>query len=258
MSKPAPLYSPAGVLGSLGCAFVAAFAPLAAAQTPADSPANVESGVSPDSLSPNDTEILANQGATFAAKDRVAVFNGDVRVRDPRFTLACDKLTVYLAKGAIPDAGNSSPAAPPAATPPPIKSVDSAATKDANRGGGIDRAVAEGHVIIVQKRAATKPGEEEKLSVGRAETVEFDNKTGDLTLRGLPKVEQNGDYHEALTRATYMILHRDNSLDTIGPSKTHIVQRNKDSDGASGKPSGKPVPNASPGNRRPSGNATQD
>lgn len=245
MSKFAPLFPLVSA-----CALLMAFAPATFAQEPAS---NVENTAAADSQGASDTEILANQGATFAAKERIAVFSGDVRVRDPRFTLACDKLTVYLAKGAIPD--GASPTA--TATPPPIKPADPAA-KDAARGGGIDRAVAEGHVIIVQKRAPTKPGEEEKLSVGRAETVEFNNGTGDLTLRGLPKVEQNGNSHEALTRATYMILHKDNSLDTFGPSKTHIVQRAKDGDLPGGsKPAGKSG-NATPANRRaPAARANQ-
>ncbi len=249
MSKLVSLFSPIGVLGGL-CTLLLVAAPAACGQQPdAGAPPDVPPGA-------NDTEILANQGATFTSKDRVAVFNGDVRVHDPRFNLASDKLTVYLAKGAVPEGGSVSTPPTPAltATPPPIK----AASADPNapgtdRGGGIDHAVAEGHVTIVQKRAATKPGEEEKISVGTAETVEYDNKTGNVTLRGWPKVRQNGDSHEALSASTYMVMHRDNSLDTFGPSKTHIVQRAKDSDPPGGaKPTGKPTGAKPTANRRPS------
>ena len=246
MTKPASLFSPAGVLGGL-CALLSVAAPPAWGQQPDPTvPPDVPSGA-------NDTEILANQGATFTAKDRIAVFNGDVRVHDPRFSLACDKLTVYLAKGAVPDGTEPSTPAP-TATPAPIKAAPADPNAPAaDRGGGIDHAVAEGHAIIVQKRAPTKAGEEEKVSVGRAETVEYDNKTGDLTLRGWPKVQQNGDSHEALSASTYMKLHRDNSLDTFGPSKTHIVQRAKDSDTPGGaKPPGKPGAVKPTANRRPS------
>ncbi len=135
----------------------------------------------------NDTEILASQGATFAAKTRIAVFSGDVRVKDPRFTIACATLTVYLAKGAVPGASS---------TPPPVETPTKpgdARPGESARGNGIDRAVAEGHVIIIQKHAPAKPGEEEKVSIGRADIAEFDNKTGDTTLRGMPRVEQNGN-----------------------------------------------------------------
>ncbi len=246
MSKFASLFSLAG-------ACLVALAPAASAQQ-AEPSASPDGSAPAGDLAPNDTEILANQGATFAAKDRIATFTGEVRVHDPRFALACDKLTVYLAKGALPEGGAPTPA--PTATPAPIKGD----AKDAGRpgGGGIDHAFAEGHVTIVQKRAPTKAGEEEKTSVGRAETVEYDNKSGDLTLRGMPKVEQNGDYHEALSRSTYMVLHRDNSLDTYGPSRTHIIQRSKDANTPGGKPatkSGKATPGT---NRRPTAtNATQ-
>ncbi len=192
--------------------------------------------------SANDTEILASQGASFAAKDRIAVFSGDVRVHDPRFTLACDKLTVYLNKGA---AVGAVPTPTPIATPTP-------ADAEANRGGGIDHAVAEGHVIIIQKRAPTKAGEEEKTSVGRCDRAEYDSKTGDMTLRGMPKVEQNGDSHEALSNATYMVLHRDNSLETHGPNRTYILQRGKDT-----VPGAKPGGSPAPAGRRPPATATQ-
>ena len=254
MTKLASLFSPAGVLGAL-CGLLSVAALTAWGQQP-------DAGVPPDAPpSPNDTEILANQGATFTSKDRIAVFNGDVRVHDPRFNLASDKLTVYLAKGAVPEGGAAStpPTPAPTATPPPIKANPADPNKPgADRGGGIDHDVAEGHVTIVQKRAAPKPGEEEKVSVGRAETVEYDNKTGDLTLRGWPKVQQNGDSHEALSASTYMVMHRDNSLDTFGPSKTHIVQRAKDTDqpGAA-KPNGKPAGTKPTANRPPSGNPKQ-
>ncbi len=191
--------------------------PAANAEPPAE-----ETKPEDDDQLANDTEILASQGATFAAKTRIAVFSGDVRVKDPRFTIACATLTVYLAKGAVP--GTSS-------TPPPVetpaKSGDAKSGESA-RGNGIDRAIAEGHVIIIQKHPPAKPGEEEKVSIGRADIAEFDNKTGDTTLRGMPRVEQNGNIHQALSRATVMILGSDNSLKTIGPSRTIIVPHGKD------------------------------
>ena len=193
-----------------------------------------------EDASGSETEILASQGANFAAKDRIAVFTGDVRVKDPRFTLACDKLTVFLSKGAIPGAGPSpSPAA--SATPAPIAA--DAKGKDAERPGGIDHALAEGSVIIIQKRAPAKAGEEEKLTVGRADSVEYDNKTGDMTLRGMPKIEQNGNSTEALSKASFMVIGRDNSMRVTGPSRTHLIQRAKNADAPGSRPSGSPAAN---------------
>ena len=181
------------------------------------------------------TEIDATDGATFASKDRIAVFKGNVRVNDPRFQLACDKLTVFLAKSAAPDANAPSPIPPqsavpaPSVTPAPLAAGNTppapgASPSPSPGGGGIDHAVAEGHVIILQKRAPTKPGEEEKVSVGRGEKGTFDNKTGDMVLYGLPSIEQNGNSHSATSIDTVMTIHKDSSLDTVGPSVTKLIQ----------------------------------
>lgn len=190
---------------------------------------SAERGISPGGTPPppasTETEILASQGATFASKDRIAVFTGDVRVRDPKFQLAADKLTVYLAKASEKAAPGSTPA-----TPPPLAGASPAASPaEKSGGGGIDHAKAEGHVVIIQERPA-QPGSEPKRSVGRADEADFDSKTGDMVLRGNPSVEQNGNSHVATDPSTVMTLRRDNSLDTKGPSRTLITQRKGNSD----------------------------
>ena len=174
-----------------------------------------------------ETVIDAAQSATFNSKDRVAVFTKDVRVKDPRFELACDKLTVFLNKSASPDA--SAPAT--AATPPPLKSATPPAPgqqpSPAPAGGGIDHALAEGHVIIIQRKAATKPGEEDKLSIGRGGIGTFDNKTGDMVLKDWPNLEQNGSSLIAKAQSTVMTIHRDSSMDCEGPNTTRLIQHGK-------------------------------
>ncbi len=187
-----------------------------------------------------ETEILATDGATFASKDRIAVFSGDVKVTDPRFQLACDKLTVFLAKSAATDATGTSPAATPAPVkPPPVaKGTAPAPAPTPGNSGGIDHAIAEGHVIIIQERAATDGGEP-KRSVGRGDWAYFDNKSGDMVLKGTPSVQQNENTHSATSPDTVMTLRKDNSLTTVGPSRTIIVQR-KGSD----LPGSSPAPNA--------------
>ncbi len=174
----------------------------------------------------SETEILATVGAQFSAKERVATFDGDVRVTDPRFQLACDELTVYLKKTSAKPA----PGAPPPAdgTPAPIAApAPSPADDQSAMGGGIDHAIATGHVIIVQERPATDGGDP-KRSVARGERADFDNNTGDMVLHGLPSVEQNGNTHVATSTNTVMTLRRDNSLVTKGPSRTLITQRKSD------------------------------
>ena len=230
----------------------------AAAATPAaaDAGTNVENpppAEKPDPNAPTETEVLATNGADFASKERIAVFNGDVRVNDPRFQLACDKLTVFLNKTATADGGKD--AAPtPAATPPPANG----AKNQNDPGGGIDHAKAEGHVIIIQKRAAAKPGEEPKISIGRAAEADFDNKTGDMVLHGWPSVEQNGNTLVSLAQSTVITLHKDNSMNTVGPCRTVIKQQSK-KDEAGGSPAAGPGSPENPGGKkhaRPAG-ATQ-
>ena len=233
------------------------------AETPAafaGAPTNVENpppAAKPDPNAPVETEILATSGADFASQERIAVFRGDVRVNDPRFQLACDKLTVFLAKTAAPD-GAGKDARPAAGnTPPPANGGGSASAKGAhdqnNPGGGIDHAVADGHVIIIQKRPPAKPGEEAKISIGRATEADFDNKTGDMVLRGWPSVEQNGNTQVALAQSTVMTLHKDNSMNTVGPSRTIITEKPKETPGSS--PGASPGPDGKPGGKtRPHGN----
>ncbi len=213
--------------------------------TPATGAAvNVESSVAPGKPTPDaptETEILASSGATFESKERVAVFVGDVRVNDPRFQLACDKLTVFLAKGAVTD-GTKPAATPPASTPAP---ANAPGNQPPGPGGGIDHAYAEGHVIIIQKRAPAKPGDEPKVSIGRGDRADFDNKTGDMVLHGTPSVEQNGDVHQALSPATVITLHKDNSMDTVGPTRTVI----KSKAGGADLPGGSPAASLGPGEK---------
>lgn len=209
----------------------------AAAAAPTPAPAAADRELSPPmdkgtatlaaDATTSETEILAMQGAQFSAKERVATFTGDVRVTDPRFQLACDELTVYLKKTSGPKP-TSTPAPDGAATPPPVAApspaADAGGDDQSAMGGGIDRAIAKGHVIIVQERPATDGGDP-KRSVGRGERADFDNNTGDMVLHGLPSVEQNGNTHVATSENTVMTLRRDNSLVTKGPSRTLITQR---------------------------------
>ena len=238
-------------------------APGTAATPPAttDVAANVEnppSAAKPDPNASTETEILATDGADFASKERVAVFKGDVRVNDPRFQLACDMLTVFLTKTASTDGTGKDVAPAPGNTPPPAANGGATpaarGANDQNGQGGIDHAIAAGHVIIIQKRPPAKPGEEPKISIGRAAEADFDNKTGDMLLRGTPSVEQNGNTHVALSPSTTMTLHKDNSMTTVGPSRTVIKQQHNEESGGGPAPS-PGAPGGSPaGKKRPRSN----
>ena len=131
------------------------------------------------------TEITAQTDALFNEKENTAVFNGDVRVKDPAFLLSCDKLTVYLLKDRK----------------------------------GIERAEAQGNVIIVQQ--TEKPTE--KGAVGRARQAVYVPAKGEVTLTGWPEVQQGINRHVATEPGTRMIMNRDGRATTEGASKTVIT-----------------------------------
>lgn len=137
------------------------------------------------------TEITAQKEATFSEKENQAVFIGDVKVKDPAFLLSADRLTVYL-------------------------------NKDRS---GIDRAVAEGNVVIIQQ--TSNPSE--KGAIGRSREAVYVPATGMVTLSGWPEVQQGINRHIATTPTTRMIMHRDGRATTEGASKTMIT----DTQGAS-------------------------
>jgi lipopolysaccharide export system protein LptA len=154
-----------------------------------------------------ETEIKAAGDATFDAGNHIATFNGGVTVTDPRFTMKSQKLTVYLVK-------NRDATAP-----------DDSATS------GIERAVAEGAVVIVQTPVpSTKPGEAPEEVSGRSQKATFEPKTGVVVLTGSPIVRRGVNEHIATSAATTMTLTRDGGLRTTGPSKTIIRDTTKAGD----------------------------
>jgi len=132
------------------------------------------------------TEITAQKEATFDEKRNIAIFVGNVRVNDPSFLMAADRLTVTLS---------------------------------ADR-SGIERAVAEGNVVIVQR---TPKDEEGKGAVGRAQRAEYVPSTGKATLSGSPQIQQGINRHISTEQGTRTMLHRDCRDSTVGPSRTVIT-----------------------------------
>lgn len=135
------------------------------------------------------TEITAQKEATFDEKENRAIFVGDVRVKDVSFLLSADRLTVVLTK---------------------------------NR-SGIERAIAEGNVVIVQQTKSP----EEKGAVGRSKQAEYVPATGTITLSGSPEITQGINRHIATSPETRMILNRNGKATTDGPSRTVITDTQK-------------------------------
>lgn len=164
---------------------------------------------------PVETEIQSEGEATFDAEAHTASFTGGVTVTDTRFKMKSQKLTVFLTK--------------------PAKDAPKTDIKaEGLGGGGVERAVAEGGVTIEQ---APKPGAPDGQQVtGRAAKAVFEPKTGQVTLSGNPVVRRGTNEHIGTAPSTVMIIGRDGSLRTSGPSKTVLRDTGKAGDlGAPGK-----------------------
>lgn len=138
------------------------------------------------------TEIYANE-ADFNSKEYVGTFSGSVIVKDPRFSLQADKLTVHLARG---------------------------------KEQGLERAIAEGNVAVVRE-APGENGAAPTRSVGRAEKAVYTAKDGNVEMTGTPRVQSGLNTHVATSAETVMIINRDGQLTTHGPSRTELRQEPK-------------------------------
>jgi len=140
------------------------------------------------------TEIFADNVFFDSAKS-FGVFAGHMLVKDPRFNLQADKLTVYLGKGE---------------------------TK------GLEKAVAEGNIGMVREAPGEKGGPPIR-SIGRADTAVYTAGDGNVELRGTPRVQSGVNSHIATSPDTVMVLNQGGQLTTSGPSRTEIRQEPKGS-----------------------------
>ena len=160
-----------------------------------------------NSNEPITTEIYADD-AFFDANKNVGVFSGHVKVADPRFTLQSEKLTVYITKG---------------------------------ENQGLEKAVAEGNVAVVRDRPDPNGGPATR-AVGRADEATYVATTGDVELRGTPRVQEGVNTHIATSPETTMIVNQKGQLTTHGPSRTEIRQEPKDDKKGEKKNEAKPSP----------------
>ncbi len=147
------------------------------------------------STGPITTEIYADD-AFFDSNKNVGVFGGHVKVADPRFTLESEKLTVYIIKG---------------------------------ENQGLEKAVAEGNVAVVRDRPDPNGGPPTR-AVGRADQATYIAASGNVELRGTPRVQEGMNTHIATSADTVMIVNQKGQLTTHGPSRTEIRQEPKTDD----------------------------
>src|SRR6266536_2310920 len=140
--------------------------------------------------SPTTTEIYADE-AFFDSTKNKGIFSGRVKVTDPRFNLQSDKLTVFITKG---------------------------------QNQGLEKAIAEGNVGLVRDRPNPNGGPPTR-AVGRADKATYTAATGDVELRGTPRVQEGLNMHVATSPDTVMIINQNSQLTTHGPSRTEIRQQ---------------------------------
>lgn len=134
------------------------------------------------------TEISAKEEAIFDSEKNIAEFKGRVVVKDPQFTLTCDRLVVNLGK-------------------------------DRN---GIEEANAIGNVVIVQELASDK--KDTPKAIGRAGSVTYKPGSGEMIMRDFPSIQQGINTHVATEASTVMVLRSNGQSRTFGGgSKTLIV-----------------------------------
>ncbi|XHR27720.1 MAG: LptA/OstA family protein [Chthoniobacteraceae bacterium] len=195
-------------------------------ETPAPSkPASGKKAKEASDAEKKATEITCVGETLFDGKASTAIFIKDVRIVDPQFTLTADKLTAYLKKSdknpvpALPGPATPTPAATPTPTPKPAGAKSEPTS-------GLERAVAEGHVVITQERTDEKTGEVTTY-VGRAAKAEYDAAKGEMTLSGWPQIQQGMNNQVATEEGTIMIMDKDGHLHTKGPSMTLIKTDSK-------------------------------
>ena len=164
------------------------------------------------SNAPTVTEIYADEAFFDSTKD-MGIFSGRVKVTDPRFNLQSDKLTVFITKG---------------------------------QNQGLEKAVAEGNVGLVRDRPDPNGGPPTR-AVGRADKATYTAATGDVELRGTPRVQEGLNMHVATSPDTVMIINQNSQLTTHGPSRTEIRQQpNEEKKGGATPSQTSPAPQTSP------------
>ena len=177
-------------------------------------------------MSGNKVIITCTGAAFFDAEKSIALFTDNVEVRHPQFFVACDEFEVHMLQepkdkdgkpikpAPAPPPAPGAPGAPPAAAP--------AASPSAGSDGSIDKAIARGRMVTIEK--LTETGE---IQVGKCKHATYDGKTGNILLRDFPQVQRGQHLQIATSPATTMTLKQNGALDTHGPSRTEILQDSK-------------------------------
>jgi lipopolysaccharide transport protein LptA len=210
--------------GQIAAAAAGSPAPVKKAEKPAKkkedkSPATNLFGSSAAGLQSNEpvtTQIYADE-AFFDSTKNMGIFSGRVKVIDPRFNLQSDKLTVFITKG---------------------------------QNQSLEKAIAEGNVGLVRDRPDPNGGPPTH-AVGRSDKATYTAATGDVELRGTPRVQEGANMHVATSADTVMVINQNSQLSTHGPSRTEIHQQPDEEKKTKATPSQTPPSKTSPAQTPP-------
>ncbi len=128
-----------------------------------------------------DLMIAANSQTDFSTDQNRVVFAGSVVMRNERFYLTADKLVVYMKPNQ----------------------------------GGLDFAEAQGNVTVKLVEDGHETG-----AAGQSNVAVYQPKTGEIKLRGWPKLRLNDKAHIASSATTEMSLFTDGRMTTSGRNQT--------------------------------------
>ncbi len=163
------------------------------------------------------TEITSRE-AIFDNQNHLAIFTTEVQLQDPEFGLLSDRLTVYLKKPPLPTAEKAAPKP---------KAPGNKEKAPGDQSSGIEKAIAEGHVIITQDKLDAA-GKKTQRYTAKARRALFDNTTGTLKLYGWPEISESlgGTLTKqtvARTEGTVITLDRAGKLIVDGYSTSRIL-----------------------------------
>lgn len=208
--------------------------PQAANPSTASAPTPV--GASPSALPPlgnaekaggTPVGVIEADQTDFDLNRSLFIYRGNVRARHPEFYIECEELEVEMIRedAQAPADGNAKVKGAAKGEP---KTSSASKTAAAGKSGPsapepppIRRAVARGPMVVIEKRSA-----EGDIQQGRCRRLEYDGKTGEITLRDYPQVQKGNVLHVATTADTVMIFDRAGSLRTQGRPRTMILNEN--------------------------------
>jgi len=191
--------------------------------------------------------VIDAEASYIDSANSITVFEGSVSAKHPDFDLTCDKLEVHMPKTEKKDrpgpalAGGSkldsikSPPQGETATPPP-------AVDTPGQTGGIDKVIATGTRVVITQHA---PDGSSKIGTGRH--VTYDGKTGDITLRGMPQIQDGGNMIIATAAETVLVITAAGKIKTMGPHQTKFTQAQQPVGKDKPKAPSNPVPVSGPG-----------